>query len=67
MKILWLDLKKMEVREQLRRVGVAIVGKKRAGRSNNEYEPQGLLFDLEKARKLAEDNPAIKAALEEAQ
>lgn len=67
MKILWLDLKKISVRQSLKSDGIAIVGRNTPGRANNKYEPQAVLIDIDKAKELADDNPAIKEALEKAQ
>lgn len=63
MEITWLDLKRLEIRNALKKSGIAFVGKKRAGRCNNEYQREALIIDIGKANKLAKDNPAIAEAL----
>lgn len=65
MQITWLELKKLSVRESLKKAGIAIVGRKQAGRSNNEYHKEAVIIDIDTAKKLANENPAIAKALGE--
>ncbi|AUR95335.1 hypothetical protein VPHD85_0069 [Vibrio phage D85] len=63
MKITWLELKKLSVRASLKKAGIAIVGRKKAGCKNNDYVQEALIIDINKAKKLAKNNPAIAKAL----
>lgn len=59
----WLDFKLLSKRKELKKEGIAIVGSKRAGRSNNVFQGEALIIDIDKAKELAKDNPAIAEAL----
>lgn len=59
----WLDFKKLDNRKKLKKEGFAIVGRKRAGCANNVFIEEALIIDIDKARELAESNPAIAEAL----